>query len=373
MLRIWCGAALMAATLNGAALAQDDDASAHYTAYTAALAQGRVDDAIVAGDAAWRAAEAAWGDRADTAVFAYNIASLLVRRGRAADALEPARRALELAESDVGSDVDPLDAAIVLGLAEARQDRPRRGINRLKETLDARDVAGVEDDDLTIVAWYAVAQDAHSRRRWRDAVVAGRRARMEATAFGPSMIAIAANAALIEGAAAVVLDDFDEALFAFEGGLDAYPEGTCVLDDPMIARLMAWRAGASALAESSWSRREIAQRMNLHREPTEAEPDPDPDLCDQLLQASWSERTLPRFPMGEAVYGGVGGVIIAYDLAPDGSTTHVRALAAVPDADHAAFADVSVRAAEQWRLSLPEGLPEYCRVDRTTTLEFILQ
>jgi len=344
-----------------------------FRSYSAALAQGRFDEAIREGEAAWRAADATWGDSADTAVLAYNIAALMARRGQYAEAEEPAQQALELAENGVAPDVDPLDAAIVLGLAEAQRDRPRDGINRLKATLEARDAAAMEDDDISMLAWFSVAYDAYSRRRWRDAVVAGRRARIVATQVGPSMADLAGSAAVIEGTSAVVLRDYDEALDAFESGLDAYPEQICVLDSSTVAQLMAWRAGTSALAHSRWSDEDIARRMNHHREPTEDEPEPDPELCDQLLQGTWFERTPPRFPRREATRGRVGGVVIAYDLLPDGSTTNVRVLAAVPDADHAGFADASVRAAEQWRLTIPEDLPDYCRLDRTTTVQFMLE
>ncbi len=93
--------AVAALTLSFAAAADEAEIFAHYAAYNAAFDEGRYADAAIAGEAAWRAAEAEWGAREETAVLAFNLARLVLMRDRRAEAVEPALRALALVEEGV--------------------------------------------------------------------------------------------------------------------------------------------------------------------------------------------------------------------------------------------------------------------------------
>ena len=129
----WMAAGAAALILSGAAIAQDGVMD-HYAAYQDALAEGRSDDAVRAGQATWRAAETEWGESRETGVLAFNIASLLVRLSRSEEAIEPARRALELSENGVAAeDVPEDDAQIVLGLAEFGASGGEDGGRRLAD------------------------------------------------------------------------------------------------------------------------------------------------------------------------------------------------------------------------------------------------
>ncbi len=91
--QVWRAAAVVAAlALTGAAAADEAEIFAHYAAYNAAFDEGRYADAATAGEAAWRAAEAACGAREETAVLAFNAARLMLILERRAEALSGRRQ-----------------------------------------------------------------------------------------------------------------------------------------------------------------------------------------------------------------------------------------------------------------------------------------
>lgn len=376
MLRRWLAAALMATALNGATLAQDDDVMVHYDAYNAALSEGRVDDAIVAGEAAWRAAEASWGDSADTAVLAYNIAALMVRRGRSGEALEPAQRALILAESGVAPDVASLEAAIVLGLAEAEQDRPRPGIEHLYTALEAHAAAAAEGDDIVALAWLKLASDAHQRRQWRKAQQHGNRARSVAEGIGPELSHLVRQAAWIEGSAAAFRRKNEDALIAVSAGLAATSGDVSALNDQWFARLAASRAWLSSSPSGFVEHAIHVEGIRVsRRRAVELERDGDQLEFSEPLGSecgAWGERRPPFFPVRAAEQAKAGALIVAFDLTPDGAVTNLRLLGSAPAVDGGLFRDNVVLAMSTWRMELADGADDNCVRDQVVEFVFSL-
>lgn len=373
MLRKWLVAVVTATALNGAALAQGDVSVTHSAAFDAAVGEERFDDAINEGLSEWRAAEEALGDSPTTAVLAFDVAALIARHASVVDALEPASRAMELAQDgSAGDAVHPLDAAVIVGLAEVYEESSRATVRRLHRTLEARDDAGLADDALSMAAWLRVEADAYSRQRWVRAIETGRRARRAAVSLGPTMAAAAGNAALMEGTAALILRRYDSGLRAFEGGLNAYPDDTSVFDDPMVARLMAWRAAATVEALSSWDRSDIRARLSHADTRRLGASKPSLQACEAMPE-EWESRDPPRYPGGRATRSDVGAAIVAYDFLLDGRTTNIRVLASVPSAAHGEFDDATVEAVETWRIHVPEGVPAHCLVDNVVEMQFMLR
>lgn len=106
-----------------------DPVMENFRAYRAALERGDQIGAEQAGAAALAASETRDGDGGRTAVLAFNLAVLRLEMGRRDDAVDPARRAHQIATAhpDVAR-VDPLLAQIVLGRAQIDNGRARRDL-----------------------------------------------------------------------------------------------------------------------------------------------------------------------------------------------------------------------------------------------------
>lgn len=361
-----------------AAEASDDDVLAHYDAYNAALAEGRFDNAIAEGEAAWRAAEAEWGDAPETAVLAYNLAALLERRDQARDALAPARRAHELAETGVGSDLTPFDTAIVLGLAESEQSNPRQGLARLEDVLGASVEPGDENDDLVFAAWIRLANGRADRNRRRDAHKAASRARqMAEAAQEPSWIQ---RAAVLEAQTAFVLGREDDARVAVDAGLNAYVDDLASIPSVDVLRLDAWRSlltsepslhvkedvrvAAVRIAQSANSR---IRRGRVAEAPARPDMVMSADAC-----GDWRVRTIPSYPAQAAADARESVLIVRYDLGEAGEVENVRLVAAAPGPRDSDFVAAVAAALGSWRKSLPVDANPSCRRDRLLQFRFVL-
>ncbi|MFN8732785.1 MAG: hypothetical protein ACK5ZD_06445, partial [Hyphomonadaceae bacterium] len=108
-----------------------------YRAYDQAVAEGKLTDAAAYAQVAWKNAETTWGPtNANTAGLAFNAAWSLALIGKAPEGLEPAKRAVELAE--VGAKAYQASEAQFL-LAYAEFEAAEKGEQRKK--LDVLDKA----------------------------------------------------------------------------------------------------------------------------------------------------------------------------------------------------------------------------------------
>jgi tetratricopeptide (TPR) repeat protein len=359
-------------TFPGAATAQDD-VFEHFDAYNAAMDEGRFEDAVVAGFAAWRGAEAAWGDSPDTAVIAYNIASLLVRTGRAAEAVEPAARLYALAESGAAGGEVPLnDAALILGLAEFGKSGGSSGADRLREGLDGRN-APSSVDDLVARGLINLAVEAQGRRRWRDATRHAREARAVATRLGPSSWSLVVDAASFEAVAAVSDNEWTDARGAYREALRAYPESATPASDARLASLMAWEFAAAMVLKTQFERQ---GRTGTNFSPTD-ENERFEREGPVRTQASCYSLVQPRrdvdFPYSEAWKGQYGALIVTYDVNRNGALENVFVRATAPANLDAQFSNEVMDEVPFWRASVPADAADYCLKDQSVIVGFYFQ
>jgi tetratricopeptide (TPR) repeat protein len=359
--------------LAAAAKAQDDP-MAHYDAYSAAMSEGRVDDAVAAGMAAWRAAESAWGDSRETAVLAYNIASLDVRLGRSADAVEPAARALQLAESGVAEDDVPVeDAALVLGLAEFGQTSGASGADHLRGGLEGRGDAPAEIDDLVALGWISLALEARGRERWKDATEHAREARMVAARLGPDFASLAVDAASMEAAAAIEDSDWVAARGAYREALRAYPASAAPATDPRLASLVAWEFATAMVLQTQFERQ---RRTGTNFDPRNGNERFEREGPVRLQQScySWVEpRREPVFPASQEWRGLFGAVVVTYDVNPSGALENVRVAATAPANLAHQYSDEVMEDVPSWHATVAPNAADACLKNQTITFGFYFE
>ncbi|GAM99071.1 hypothetical protein U91I_02709 [alpha proteobacterium U9-1i] len=164
--------ALMAIGL-GQAQAQTDAVADQYRAYEAALARNDRAGAETAAAAALAASEARDRDGGRTAALAANLAQLRLNQGRAADALAPAQRALQISERNANAGVNPIYARLLVGQAELASNGDA-GQRRILAALTEAQSAGTLNPEayeaaVTLGEWAVrnerapVARDAFER------------------------------------------------------------------------------------------------------------------------------------------------------------------------------------------------------------------
>lgn len=141
-------AAILALVTLGVANAQQTSVPSpliqHYHAYNAALQKGDLATAEVEAAAALAASVEQYGDGGRTAVLSLNLAGVRLMREKFDSAIEPARKALALAEAQgEASRVDKHVARLILGRAELRTGGDA-AVQRLEQAIkDAATVPGL--------------------------------------------------------------------------------------------------------------------------------------------------------------------------------------------------------------------------------------
>ncbi|OYU75381.1 MAG: hypothetical protein CFE32_14520, partial [Alphaproteobacteria bacterium PA3] len=155
--RLLLGAALLAFSVGPSSADSPNPSSTDpmvsYRAYDQAVAEGKLTDAAVHAQEAWKRAEAAWGPtNPNTAGLAFNAAWSLALVGKAPDGMDAAKRAVELA--DVGAKAYKAnEAQFLLANAELRA-APDRQKRQKAEALGeaAKAVEGSWGDTLIVDA-----------------------------------------------------------------------------------------------------------------------------------------------------------------------------------------------------------------------------
>lgn len=351
-----------------------DDPMAHFDAYQSAMAEGRVDEAATAGLAAWRAAEATWGDSRETAVLAYNIASLDVRLGRSEAAIEPATRALALAEAGVAQgDVPAADAALVLGLAEFAQSGGAQGVDRLLEALDDRGDEPAEVDDLVAYGWLSVAMDAQAKQRWNDAAESAREARVVATRMGSDYASLAVDAASVEAVSAVAGSEWADARAAYREALRSYPASANPATDQRLATLMAWEFASAMVLRTQF---ELQRQTGTNLRPVDenARFEAEGPVRRQQSCYDWIEpRREPVFPTDVAWTGDYGAILVAYDVTTSGALENVRIAATAPAEMAEPFTREVLEDVPSWRATVHPDAADACLKNQTAAFGFYFE
>ncbi|NJR20592.1 MAG: TonB family protein [Hyphomonadaceae bacterium] len=82
----------------------------------------------------------------------------------------------------------------------------------------------------------------------------------------------------------------------------------------------------------------------------------DYEVCEGLKRDT-TIGTNVRYPSAEINNSRVAGVLVRADLTPDGQTTNVRLLGAVPNGD---FGASSIEAIRTWRYKIEPNTPIHC-------------
>jgi hypothetical protein len=291
-----------------------------------------------------------------------NLAHVRLDRGRAREALAPARRAHDLASArGAESGVDVLIARFALGRAELAADDAagEQGLLSALEQAQTRTDIHAEAH----LAAQALAEWAFKNRRWRSAQAASVAAGQH-TAGAPTGEAFGrADAQMGEGAALLFLRKDRDALAKFTEAMEAFrpfadipsEDGGMTVAQAYLARAIAWRAALSARMRSSGERVPSWENENGY---VEGAPAPLSPPCDVRIVP----QPLPQYPRAALEDSRVGAVVVRFRVA-NGEIAGREVAAAVPSAG--GFAEAVTRVMDRWTVERKPESPPNCRMDMT--------
>lgn len=350
-----------------------------YRAYDQAVAEGKLTDAAAYAQVAWKNAETTWGPtNANTAGLAFNAAWSLALIGKAPEGLEPAKRAVELAE--VGAKAyQASEAQFLLAYVEFEAATTRQ-LPKKAQAIDvaAQAVEGTWGDML--VADALLRASIHFSVTGRSSLGAklAERSAAEVQRLNPKDVD---RLALVNLARAVSkLSDQNKLLVAYEDILKARIAYGPMRqsDDPTWGALSAWQMVVNGLIQATNSSNEgTASRIKWSR----SEPR---DMTEEELAKVMSPRPecagFTKFkrkrvgrdiePMQVGYFTvNLGGVQVLTDLAPDGRVIRPRVIGAVPDSS---YAEATLNGISTWQFDLPANVPATCLKDYDISVVFTM-
>jgi hypothetical protein len=349
-----------------------------YRAYDQAVAEGKLTDAAAYAQVAWKNAETTWGPtNANTAGLAFNAAWSLALIGKAPEGLEPAKRAVELAE--VGAKAYQASEAQFL-LAYAEFEAAEKGEQRKKlDVLDkaAKAVEGSWGDMLVADALIKASILASVTAQNTKGANLAERSLAEVTRLSPnqndrlSMVYLARAISKLADKRTMraAYEDIVKARVLY--GQKKAP------DDRTWGMLSAWEMVARGLIQSTSGSSEVVG-TRIGRPSSEPRKYTDeesakvftkrPAECDGISK-------LKRRPVGRDIepmrvsYFSVnlGGVHAVIDLGPDGRVLNPRVTGVVPDQS---YAEATLKGISTWQYELPANAPAACLKDYNITVVF---
>jgi TonB family protein len=372
------------ATTSATALAQDDP-MVPYRAYREAVEKGELNQAATQAARAWQLAETKWGaTNPNTAGLAYNAAWSAALIGKSAERLDAARRAVELAPQARES-YDVKEAQFLLAYSEyfatKPEDRPKEAA---KLAAAALPVETTWTDYLVVNALVQSLTNGMSETRGRQNVALADRTLAVIDRVAPNDKNARALTLLARGQARLLARvDTEEAVADLVQARVAYGYMRQP-DDLTWGALGAWEmtARSIALTNDAFTQSQIGTRITRRtRRPlsmTEAQSREimkndandtfDYSLCEGVKRNRrfGSEIT---YPAAEISALRVAGVMVRTDFTPDGRTTNVRLLGAVPTG---AFGNNALAAVRTWRYTIPPNTPVQCMQNRDIGVSFAL-
>lgn len=380
---------LLAALAAPAAAQQpsSDPVIANFREYRAAIERNDLAAAERAAAAALAASEAANGSR--TAVLALNLATVRLELGADYDALEPARRAHELATASTDSGVDPRVATLTLGRAELVSDEQRDGSRRLIAAIpaaetDAAIAADVYNAATALAQWaleareYNTAESAWATaERLADTTADPTFARARAlTGRGVAIFLRSANPQEVQTGTRMTRASTPEAQTA----ADAFASAQSLLmpaayaEIPPGARLT---AGQAAYAQAmAWQGALLARQETLNESAPIALPTlqsiPVYDARDLCRMRAFNAGPELQYPTEALFRYGVGAVVMHFALDPDGTVRSRTIAAAVPPGPLAEAVGATL---DDWRIEKAAGSSPGCRAPPSLyyAIRFVLQ
>jgi hypothetical protein len=364
------------------------DYKSEYKAYMAAINSGDAGAALNHGEAAWRQAEAEIGDNATTAILAYNYA-VLAADVYPAKGVEAFNRAIELAETPAFAGAIPLQEALMRRAetrvrAEPDNDAFAKDLEALLSAADAGDATMIEAQAM---GWRSLAAIRISEKKLDRA----RKAADVSVALSAKLDSpdprLQREALFLAGLARIAGDmrteqDVAEAIALFDRSALLFPPQRDIDHfDPLLAQAIAWRQSVKALAESYGgtptiklgSRLPDGEDLKAAYERADAKSaleeeffweTPHPEIC--RTADIWSERKPPSYPTRALRKGGIGAILVGYDV--DG--TGVSRTVVLADFTEAGFGAAAVASMKDWRLK--PGLDPACWKNLTTIFMFVL-
>jgi TonB family protein len=316
------------------------------------------------------------GDGAPTAALAVNLAGLrLIRKDHAA-AVEPARRALTIAQAQGdASGVDVHVPQLLLGRAELPGGDAAAMERLMQAVREAQSVPGLDDAAYPAAVELAVA--AHDAGRYqlaREAWVASAR-----FAKGSSVNADYARArAKLGEASARAMPIATAPARSGRAGIREFEEIDALLAEAMdlvhdqamqgpvggeLTRAQSLYGEATAL-KSALGAKLKSDGRGPWKETDEKKQGSEIGVTDPTrpqCERQWVTRPLPHYPPARQVAGGVGSVVMKLMLDEAGAVTRVQVAGAAGGQD---FADSVVAAALRWRVETKEGSVPSCQMAR---------
>jgi len=381
------GSALLLPVCAGAAepAAAVSPITQHHRAFRDALAQGNLALAEAEAASALSASLELRGESPPTAALAVNLASVRLVRGQPAAAVEPARRALALAEKyGDASGVDIHSVRLLLGRAELPGGDKVAMERLLQAVRDAQTVPGLDVDaypaavDLAVAAnaaaEYAIATEAWiaSARFARGSRVSPEyaralakrgdaAARLAPLARSRSPLGAGRDMAEFVAIDALLVEAID---LIHEQAMQGPIGGELTPAQSVYGEANALRSVIPAKLTSE--ERERWQAKKLANDGSDIGVSPGLPRCAR----DWHSEPEPDFPAAKRVLGGVGSVTLKVMIDDTGAVTRVQVAGA---AGGDAFADAVVAAVRQWRTSRKVTAAEGCTLAGETFLSVTFQ
>jgi hypothetical protein len=378
-LGVTCLAFSVAPALADSTNPTSNDPMIAYRAYDQAVAEGKLTDAAAYAQVAWKNAETTWGPtNANTAGLAFNAAWTLALIGKGPDALEPAKRAVELAE--VGAKAyKASEAQFLLAYAEFEAATTRQ-LPKKAQAIDvaAQAVEGAWGDML--VADALLRASIHFSVTGRSSLGAklAERSAAEVQRLNSKDVD---RLALVNLARAVSkLSDQNKLLIAYEDILKARVAYGPMRqpDDPTWGALSAWQMVVNGLIQATnsanggtasrikWSR---SEPRDMTEEEVAKVMSPKPECAGfTKFKRKRVGRDIEPMQVGYFTVN-LGGVQVLTDLAPDGRVIRPRVIGAVPDSS---YAEATLNGISTWQFDLPANVPATCLKDYDISVVFTM-
>lgn len=372
---LWLGTA---SAWGAAAPAAPSPVMQHYRAYREALEQLNLPAAEAEAASALAASVAQYGDGGRTAVLAVNLAGVRLMRQEYAAAVDPARQALAIAESQgAASGVDVREARLMLGRAELPGSDAAAMDRLLQAVKDAQGVAGIEAEAYAAAVELATAAHvAHryplSREAWLASAQFAEGSRVNAdyararAKLGEASARMMPLAKIRVGTVGARISEFEaiDALLAEAMDL-VHDQAVRSAAGGELTRAQSVYGEAAALKNGLNSK--LKSELVTTWKPTPAtKQDAEIGAADDeqpTCARRWVAKPLPNYPPARLVAGGVGSVVLKVQVDDAGAVSRVQVAGAAGGQD---FADSVVAAARRWRAEREDGAVPGCRMASET-------
>ncbi len=346
---------------------------AAFKEYQSALDVGDIRRAENAGERAWKLAEEVKKYK-NAAILAYNLAELRLRYLPDADAIRPARRALELASANNNNMLAPEKARLLTTLIEYKNSSDLTNVDSLQQALIDFDEAGQITDFPAYLSRIYLVDSAVAEDQWNEAVSLAEQILQDYETLGMQDPELKARAHIRLGAALFYQDrtnNKDAAQDQFIAAMEL--SGKFRYDEVPDLYLQAWAwAGIMNILWRSIDKNHKSRIPDNIASPR-AVASGRPEECPEYIK--WKRIDPPVFPSKMLEKGYVGLVIVSHDLDVDGRTKNVAVEMEVPGNSFGvfgAFGTSALQAAKKWQADLPENLPSECLSDHYTPVQFVI-